>query len=309
VVYTSLDQVYSQPILERFERETGTQVQAVYDTEATKTTGLANRLLAEKAAPQADVFWNSEVVRTVVLAREGVLAPYKSPAAEGIPAAFKDPDAYWTGFAARARVLAVNPSLLPREAWPTSFDALLEPQWRGRFAMAYPLFGTTATHVAARFAWEGPEAARAWLRGLAENGALLVDGNSTARDLVVAGTVPVAMTDSDDVAAARHRGDAIEMVFADANGAGALVIPNTVALVAGAPHPDQGRRLIDFLLSPEVEVALAEAPGAQIPVRPGLPWPAALPPRETLRAAPVDFGQVADFVPEAVAASRDVFVR
>jgi iron(III) transport system substrate-binding protein len=87
------------------------------------------------------------------------------------------------------------------------------------------------------------------------------------------------------------------------------VIPNTVALVAGAPHPDQGKHLIDFLLSPEVEIALAEAPGAQIPLRPGLPWPAALPPRETLRAAPVDFEKVADFVPEAVAASRDLFVR
>ena len=66
---------------------------------------------------------------------------------------------------------------------------------------------------------------------------------------------------------------------------------------------------IPVLLSPEVEIALAEAPGAQIPLRPGLPWPAALPPRETLRAAPVDFEKVADFVPEAVAASRDLFVR
>ena len=46
VVYTSLDKVFSQPILEEFERKTGIKVKAVYDSEATKTTGLVNRLIA-----------------------------------------------------------------------------------------------------------------------------------------------------------------------------------------------------------------------------------------------------------------------
>jgi hypothetical protein len=46
VVYTSLDKVFSQPILEEFERKTGIGVKAVYDSEATKTTGLVNRLIA-----------------------------------------------------------------------------------------------------------------------------------------------------------------------------------------------------------------------------------------------------------------------
>jgi iron(III) transport system substrate-binding protein len=125
----------------------------------------------------------------------------------------------------------------------------------------------------------------------------------------VAGRVPVALTDSDDVAAARARGDAIEMIFPDAEGIGALLIPNTVALIAGAPHPEAGRQLIDFLLSPEVETALSELTGAQIPLRPGLPWPAALPPRETLRPMQVDFDAVAAVLPRAMGAAREIFVR
>ena len=56
VVYTSLDKVFSQPVLKAFEKETGIQVLDVYDSEATKTTGLANRLIAEKDSPRADVF-------------------------------------------------------------------------------------------------------------------------------------------------------------------------------------------------------------------------------------------------------------
>ncbi len=309
VVYTSLDQVYSEPVLGEFERQTGIRVDAVYDTEATKTVGLANRLIAEKAGPRADVFWNSEVVRTIVLQREGVLAPYASPAGAEIPDRFKDPQGYWTGFAARARVLAVAPSAVSLEERPRGFEELALPRWKGRFALGYPLFGTTATHVAALFATWGSARTQQWLRALAANEPRLVDGNSTARDLVVAGIVPVAMTDSDDVAAARARGDVVEMMFPGRESAGTLVIPNTVALVAGGPNPREARRLIDYLLSPEVEIALARAPGAQIPLRPGLAWPEALPPREQLQILEVDFERVADHLPEAIAFCREVFVR
>ena len=308
VVYVSLDQVYSEPILERFEQESGLRVRAVYDTEATKTTGLANRLLAERNAPQADVFWNSEIVRTLVLEREGVLEAYQSPAAADIPEAYRDADGYWTGFAARVRVLAVAPSL-PQSERPRTVEELAEPRWRGRSAVAYPLFGTTATHLAALFVRWGPERATRWTRALARNEVEVVDGNSTARDLVVAGRVPVSLTDTDDVASARERGDAIEMIFPDAEGLGTLVIPNTVALVAGAPNPAGGRQLIDHLLSPEVEIALSRMPGAQIPLRPGLPWPESLPSRETLTPMQVDYDALAKALPEAMAVAREAFVR
>ena len=59
VVYTSVDQVFSEPILKLFENETGIRVMPVYDVEAAKTTGLVNRLITEKNHPQADVFWNA----------------------------------------------------------------------------------------------------------------------------------------------------------------------------------------------------------------------------------------------------------
>ncbi len=73
-VYVSTDRVFSEPVLREYERRTGVTVKAVYDTEETKSTGLANRLLAEKARPQADVFWSNEPVRTLVLKSRDVLA-------------------------------------------------------------------------------------------------------------------------------------------------------------------------------------------------------------------------------------------
>src|ERR1700733_8624702 len=72
VIYTSQDEVYAEPILKEFEKETGLQVRPVYDSEAVKTVGLVNRLLTERDNPQCDVFWNNEEFRTRQLAARGI---------------------------------------------------------------------------------------------------------------------------------------------------------------------------------------------------------------------------------------------
>jgi iron(III) transport system substrate-binding protein len=111
VVYVSEDQVFAAPILDNFQKETGIRVKAVYDTEESKSTGVMNRLIAEKNNPQADVYWANEVARAEVLKQKGIATSYVSPNASEIPAIFKDPEGYWTGFSARARVFLVKKGL------------------------------------------------------------------------------------------------------------------------------------------------------------------------------------------------------
>ena len=77
-------------MLREHERRSGVTVNAVYDTEETKSTGLANRLLAERQ-DHTDVFWSNEPVRTLVLKSRDVLASHKSPSAQGIPAVLLTP--------------------------------------------------------------------------------------------------------------------------------------------------------------------------------------------------------------------------
>ena len=108
IVYVSEDQVFSEPILKDFERETGVKVNAIFDTEEAKSTGVMNRLLAEKKNPQADVYWANEPIRAEVLKQRGISASYKPVAAGEIPDQFKDPAGHWTGFSARARLLVVH---------------------------------------------------------------------------------------------------------------------------------------------------------------------------------------------------------
>ena len=131
VIYCALDDVHSDPLIQEFAKRTGLTVEARYDAEAQKTVGLFNALLEEKSNPKCDVFWNNEIIHTIKLKKAGVLAPYQSPNAADIPAQWKDPEHYWTGFAARARVFILNEeaakAIEPDEAkWPKATMDLLE---------------------------------------------------------------------------------------------------------------------------------------------------------------------------------------
>jgi iron(III) transport system substrate-binding protein len=297
-VYVSTDRVFSEPVLREYERRTGVRVDAVYDTEETKSTGLANRLIAEKPRPQADVFWSNEPVRTLVLKSREVLAPYRSPSAEGIPAALVDPDGYWTGFSARMRVIAYNTALVKPDEAPQSIFDLADPRWRGQVAMADPRFGSTSFHVAALYALEGDEKMDDFFRRLKANGVKVVDGNSVVRDLVARGDVKVGLTDTDDVNVAIEDEQPVAMVLPDAAGLGVPVMPNMLSLIAGAPHPDEGRELIDYLLSPDVERQLARSEAVQIPLHAGVEGPKNIPAIDTFKPMTLDYSNAASRVEE-----------
>jgi len=293
VVYTSVDQAFSEPILKVYEKRTGVEVKAVYDVEAAKTVGLVNRLLAEKEHPQADVFWNSEIARTIMLKERGVLALYKSPSAKDIPPQFKDKDGYWTGFACRARVLIYNTKLLEESEVPKSIFELIKPKWKEKVALGYPLLGTIATHMGALYAVLGQERAEEFLKALKENDVLIVPGNSVVRDILVEGEVPIGFTDTDDVNVAIQSGKSVKMLYPDQDGIGTLLIPNTVALIKNCPHPEEGKRLIDFLLSKEVESLLAFSESANMPVRDDVKTPPYVPKISSIRFMRVNYEEVA----------------
>ena len=292
VVYVSEDQVFSQPVLERFERETGIHVRAVYDTEEAKSTGVMNRLLAERDHPQADVYWANEPIRAELLRQRGVAEPYRSPAAEGIPAAFRDPGGAWTGFSARLRVLIVSDSL---EDPPRSVLDLADPRWRGRAVLANPLFGTTTAHVAALFVAMGEEAARDFLQRVRANGVTITTSNGDSADRVASGEAAFSLVDSDDAIARIRRGAPVTMVIPDQepDGLGCLVVPNAVVLIHGGPHPEAARRLADFLLSPATERQLAAEDCAQIPLHAGVPVPGDVPTLDGIRTMDVAWSDVA----------------
>jgi len=256
VIYAAQDQVYAEPILREFEKETGIKVKAVYDSEAVKTVGLANRLLAERSHPQCDVFWGNEEMRPRQLAAQDV---------------FRETNG-WAAFGHRSRRIVINTNFVSlgsrrgNEAdktsaaasppphvggydAPTSLLELTNEAWRGKVAMAFPQFGTTATHFHALKQFWGEATWLAWCRALAANKPFIVDGNSVVVKQVARGEAWIGLTDSDDIFAGQREGLPIAALpLAEES----LLIPNTVAVIRDAPHPANAQLLFEYLDSDRV---------------------------------------------------------
>lgn len=259
IVYAAQDQVYAEPILRGFEKEFRIKVKAVYDSEAVKTVGLANRLLAERNHPQCDVFWGNEEMRTRQLAAQGV---------------FRETNG-WAAFGYRSRRIVVNRNFVSERRFPTRLDASTEQKragseivapaslleltneaWRGKVALAFPQFGTTATHFhALRQVW-GEVAWLAWCRALASNKPFIVDGNSVVVQFVARGEAWIGLTDSDDIFAGVREG---LPVAAQPLTEESLLVPNTVALIRNAPHPANAQALFEYLQRRDVADQLVRA--------------------------------------------------
>ncbi len=292
VVYTSVDQVFSEPVFQEFEKSSGVRVRAVYDTEETKSTGVLNRLIAEGSHPQADVFWSGDCVRPFQLIKRGLVEPYSSPAVSGLPTSAHAPDGSWTGFAARARVLLVNKRKVSPADTPRSIRDLVSPRWRGQIAIANPLYGTTTMHVAALFSVWGEAKTKAFLNELKANGARIASSNGEVKRLVVSGDVAFGVTDTDDAHEALSEHANIEVIYPDQDDLGVLVIPTAVVVLRGSPHPDEARRLVDYLVSPDVEKKLAES-AAHMPLRDSVVVPASVRSTAGLKTMQVDYDRVA----------------
>lgn len=308
VVYVALDREFSEPILQEFTRTAGIEVSPKYDVESTKTVGLVNELLRQRRHPRCDVFWNNEILHTLRLEREGLLDAYLSPAAADYPPDVRAPDGAWHGFAARARVLLVNTELVPEADRPDAVAALADPRWKDRAGLAKPLFGTTATHAAVLFERLGAEPAREFFRRVKSN-ARIMSGNKQVATAVGRGQLTWGLTDTDDAFVEIAQGRPVAIVFPDQGDdqPGCLFIPNSLGILRGGPHPQVARRLVDYLLSEEVETRLAQGESGQFPLNPRV---TARPPAigdVAPRRMQVDFRAAADGWEDASAWLRNEF--
>lgn len=316
VVYCAQDEDFAKQVFEDFHQQIGLPIAPHYDNEANKSVSLYEELVREADRPRCDVFWNNEILSTIRLQRKGLLQPYASPAAAPFPKWARAKDDTWHAFADRARVLLVNTDKVKEADRPKSLLDLTHPRWKGQAAMAKPQAGTSATQAACLFEVLGKQKAREYYLALRENKINVVSGNKGAAEGVGAGQFAVCVTDTDDAIDEVKKGRPVVIIFPDrdrpsGDRMGTLFIPNTVAILRSDPNPDGARKLIDFLLSPEVEKRLAESESAQFPLNPQVK--AKLPPQieagRTAKRMDVDYGKAADLWDEVQAFVRNEFLR
>jgi len=265
VVYCAHDALFSESILNKFQQETGIPLVVKYDTEATKSLGLIELILREQAQPHCEVFWNNELLGMMDLKEKGLLEAYKGSGYQRIPSNFKDSEGYWSGFAARLRVVIVNTQQYKGslDSIPSSFVGNLS-----QVAIANPLYGTTLTHFCVLAKQWGLDRLKQWRQDTKNRGLKVVRGNAAVRDHVAKGSCTLGWTDTDDYFQAVDNKKPVTMTPWENDQGQVVFIPNTVALIKGVRHRKEAQQLIDYLLSAETEIALANSSSRQIPLGP-----------------------------------------
>jgi len=272
VVYTSRNEKFVKPLLEKFTADTGIQVDALFADDK-----VVNRLKEETVSPQADVLIGNDAGALEYLRMQGVLAPMANLAGiESIDPAFRAEDNAWFGLSARTRGFIYNKDLISEADMPKSLEELADPKWKGKFAITRGGNGSMIAHVSAlRAAW-GDERTEEWIRAVKENAGAITDGHGDIRKAVGAGEFAFGLVNNYyyHQQLAEPTDNNVGFVYPDQgqDEMGAFVNAAGVGLVAGGPNPEAARIFAEWVLLPENQREFSNA-SLEVPINAAIPAP------------------------------------
>ena len=290
VVYSGREEELVEPLFDRFEEETGIDVEVRYGDSAE----LAATIAEEGDNSPADVFFAQDPGSLGAVEREGRLAKLPQKALDRAPARFRDPDGHWVGTSGRSRVIAYNTDALSEDEVPDSVFALTDPKWKGKIGIA-PTNASFQAFVSAMLLELGEERTRDWLEGLKANEPKLYEKNTPVVEAVGSGEIELGLVnhyylylvkeENPDAAVANH--------FLTGEDPGALVSVAGAAILETADHADAAQQFVEFLLSePSQRFYVEEAEEAEYPVVPGIDAKSGLPPLDTLRGPQIELDEL-----------------
>ena len=253
------------------------------------------QLLAERDNPVADIAYYG-VTTGIKAAEEGVAQAYKPTGFEDIPDGLKDPEGRWFTTHQGTLGFFVNVDALEGAPVPQSWADLLKPEYKGMVGYLDPssAFVGYAGAVAVNGAMGGDltnfDPAIDYFTKLAENDPIVPKQTSYAR--VVSGEIPILLDYDFNAYRAKYTEDGTFEFVIPAEGT--VVVPYVQSLIAGAPNEENGKAILDFILSDEGQAIWTNAylrPARDI----ALPEEVAarfLPASEYERATPVDYAEM-----------------
>jgi len=254
-------------------------------------------LIAEKANPVADVTYLGGQVGPQARAA-GVLEAYRPARWAEIPDGLKDAEGYWFTIHSGTLGLFVNTAALRGKAVPKSWKDLLKPDYKGMVGYLDPTsaavgqVGVVAVNLALGGSYENFDPAMKFFKDLQANQPIVPKQTSYAR--VLSGEIPILFDYDFNAYRAQHT-DKAPVAFAIPE-EGTQILPYVMGLVKGGPNPENGKKVLDFVLSDDGQRHWASAylrpviPAAMTPDIAAKFLPAA----DYARAKPLDVVKLAE---------------
>ncbi len=297
-VYSGRDERLVKPIMERFTKETGIELQVRYASSAS----LANALVEEGRNSPADVFWATEPGTLGLVAARGLLARLPAKLVARVPSRFSTASRRWVGTSARSRVLVYNTRSLTAAELPSSVWELTRPRWRGKVGIA-PTNGSFQAFLGATIYLYGEDRVRDWLRGLEANDVKLFPNNTSIVQAVGRGDILLGLVNHYYLynVLADSPGLPVRNAWFKAGDPGNLVLAAGVGIVSATRQPALAQRFVEFLLSRWAQRYIARGPGlAEYPVVKGVQPRPGLPPLKEIAGPKYPLGRLATDLPAAV---------
>jgi iron(III) transport system substrate-binding protein len=291
VVYSGRAEELVQPLIDRFEQESGIEVDVRY----AGSTDLAATLLQEGEATEADVFYAQDPASLGSVA--SLLAPIDDEILDRVEPRFSDKDGRWVGTSGRVRVFVYNTGTdLPL---PETIDDVNDPAWAGQLGIA-PTNGSFLAFVSAMILERGEEETLAWLEELAANQPVTFDGNAPIVDATDAGEIQGGLVNHYYLLRLRAEGGGTgaENLFIPAGDVGSLVMPAGAGIIEGTDQPDGAAQFVDFLLSEESQEYFATET-FEFPVIEGVELGQGMPDLSEIVSPDIDLSALADVLEDA----------
>lgn len=271
-VYSYRQPYLIEPILKKFEQESGIKVNFIYADK-----GLVERVKREGELSPADVLLTVDISRVMEIVNAGLSQPIQSKVLDSnIPAQFRDSQGKWFALTSRARVVYSSKDRVGKLPASFTYYDLAKPELKGKVCVRSGKHSYNVSLVASMIAHDGVEKAKAFLTGLKANLAQKSQGGD--RDQVKAikeGVCDYSLGNSYyygkmlEDEKQKSWAEAAYINYPDQQTVGTHMNISGVVIAKYAPNKDNAVKLVEFLSGDKAQHLYAEL-NHEYPVKPSV---------------------------------------